>query len=430
MMKPKWSNPFEAAKANSHKNVNALNVSQNEIIVSTSSMDYLTPQNQPSYQEIQNPNQLQIDSMYNKVKKRRQSTETNIQNNESHTTSNTRRTDQYKELELLHHGRLYKTYKCLNLVDQNEYAIKQDAHNTNEQQTDSLMRECHVLSSLQTHGSICNHIVRYVDMFTESNVSYLVLECCKSNIASLKLDQMNKNNEELLIKIILHISRALEFLHGNKWIHFNVNPHNILVTNDMTFKLTDFKFARHFSSCNNDEQNFSKIPRLMGYQKSDAKYLSSEMVNQQIQPQLLNKIDIFSLGFCVFDIVLSETLPMIGDDKDSWNEIRKEATMIHKLSQDGTRLSSNFKQLIIRMISENLCQRPDADKLAHVLHRFEDEVLKEKDTEIMRLKQKLQSIVQELRQKQSQPQNQQPISSSTTGSNGRKSRLSNVYAPN
>eukprot|EP01084_Bolivina_argentea_P078435 142317_1 len=183
MMKHKWSNPFEAAKAASEINRHK-NVEERERIPSTCSMDYLTPQNQPTYLNMEEKhNQLQIDSMFNKTKSKL-NYKTTIQEEEDNKQE--RYSAEYKELELLHNGRFYKTYKCLNKIDRNEYVIKHDNDKITDQETEILIREALILSSLQRNGTVCKHIIIYFDMFRQLNYCYVVLECCKSNMLSLR----------------------------------------------------------------------------------------------------------------------------------------------------------------------------------------------------------------------------------------------------
>ena len=388
---------------------------KNQHIPLTSSCDYLTPQNQPTYHIIEDHHQLQNDSMFNKTKsklsKEKERTLGRFDSSSSSSLCSERQHNNYKEIELLNHGKFWNTYKCLNKVDKIEYAMKHDHDKPNNQQCTELIREGHILSALQrrsqTSGKLCNYIIRYYKMWRESNHCYIVLEYCDHNLLTFK--QQNQFNEQLLIKLILHISTALTFLHANKYIHFNINPSNILVSRDGIFKITDFKLARNFEG-NNDQENYAKIPRMGQFTDDESRYLCQEIVNSTFHPQVLNKVDIFALGCVIFEILLNSHLPTLKDNKDHWIEIRNTLLVQNKLNEIGDALSNAFKQLLAGMMSINPNQRPNADLIMNALKRFEDEILRQKDNEIENLKRRYNSLMQQKRK---------PV--------GRRARLSNIY---
>ena len=319
----------------------------NSSLFTSSSIDYLTPQKPTYYQHIiEDHHQLQNESMFNKTQSKisnnlkqlnlsllRQRSNSSISSMSSldiNSNSNSNslrsfRNKTYKEIELIHNGKYNKTYKCLNKLDNNHYVIKHDHDKQHNEECMELIREGHILSALQRSkykDKRYENIVKYYEMWREFNCCYIVIEYCHHNLINFK--NIIEFNEKLLIRIILHISRGLSFLHQNRYIHFNINPSNILIKDEI-FKITDFKLSQKFSS-NNDKENYEKIPKLCQYTDDETRYLSQEMVKQgnHLKPQLLNKIDIFSLGLIIFEIIREKELHSFRSNK-YWNEIRNDS---------------------------------------------------------------------------------------------------------
>ena len=88
------------------------------------------------------------------------------------------------------------------------------------------------------------------------------------------------------------------------------------------------------------------------------------------------------------------------------------------------------------MLSSDPNNRPNANQIISILNRFDDDIMRDADHEIDKLKRKLHSLQQQLRQKQQlKQQHHQQFNSPATNLNispfvtpiGRRSRLSDIF---
>lgn len=145
-----------------------------------------------------------------------------------------------------------------------------------------------------------NNIVNILDVGTQDDINYIVMEYVKGNTLKDIIKQTGKMNYETAISNAIQIARALDCAHRNKIIHRDVKPQNILVTEDGSMKVTDFGIAK--SSTSSTITNTSTI---MG----SAHYLSPE----QAKGSFIDcRTDLYSLGVVLYEMVTG-TLPFQAD---------------------------------------------------------------------------------------------------------------------
>lgn len=145
-----------------------------------------------------------------------------------------------------------------------------------------------------------NNIVNILDVGTQDDINYIVMEYVKGNTLKDIIKQTGKMNYETAISNAIQIARALDCAHRNKIIHRDVKPQNILVTEDGLMKVTDFGIAK--SSTSSTITNTSTI---MG----SAHYLSPE----QAKGSFIDcRTDLYSLGVVLYEMVTG-TLPFQAD---------------------------------------------------------------------------------------------------------------------
>lgn len=136
-----------------------------------------------------------------------------------------------------------------------------------------------------------NNIVNILDVGTQDDINYIVMEYVKGKTLKDVIKQVGKMNYETGISVAIQIARALDCAHRNKIIHRDVKPQNILVTEDGVMKVTDFGIAK--SSTSSTITNTSTI---MG----SAHYLSPE----QAKGSFIDcRTDLYSLGVVLYEMV-------------------------------------------------------------------------------------------------------------------------------
>ena len=145
-----------------------------------------------------------------------------------------------------------------------------------------------------------NNIVNILDVGTQDNINYIVMEYVKGKTLKDIIKQVGKMNYETAISVAMQIARALDCAHRNNIIHRDVKPQNILVTEDGVMKVTDFGIAKSANS-----ETITNTSTIMG----SAHYLSPE----QAKGSFIDcRTDLYSLGVVLYEMVTG-TLPFQAD---------------------------------------------------------------------------------------------------------------------
>lgn len=70
----------------------------------------------------------------------------------------------------------------------------------------------------------------------------LVTEYCENGDLGQIMSKLN--SEQLKLSIAVQIARGMSWIHSNNYMHRDIKPQNILVTNDYTVKICDFGFGK------------------------------------------------------------------------------------------------------------------------------------------------------------------------------------------
>ena len=95
---------------------------------------------------------------------------------------------------------------------------------------------------------------------------------------------------------LLQIAKALQFIHERGIVHLDVKPDNIYVKNGV-YKLGDFGCA-------------TLLDQSLPVEEGDARYMPQEILNENYN--YLDKVDIFSLGAAIYELIRGSTLPQSG----------------------------------------------------------------------------------------------------------------------
>ena len=149
---------------------------------------------------------------------------------------------------------------------------------------------------------------------------------------------------DLIFDMLIGVKYLHDVLH---YIHFNIQPTNFLISTDGRTLLSGFTLARP----SND--NFDDII------EGDSAYLAPEMFNNK--KLISNKVDVFSLGLTILEIVSKVELPENGE---MWRDIR---TNMSKIADELKGKINNDKicNLISMMTTVDVSKRPSIDEIFH-----------------------------------------------------------------
>ena len=176
-----------------------------------------------------------------------------------------------------------------------------------------------------------------------------------SEIATMK--KMKKfYTEEELINIIYQLSSSLELLQKKDMCHFNINPKNIIVYKDKSYKLSDLEYIRTIKDSNiisNDNEFIS--PQLFN--------LYNEKKNNKAYINLI-KSDVYSLGLCII-----YTMTRTNDINNIYRDF-----ILNKSNLDSDNLVCNyFKYPLNTMDNDNFYSHKFQNLINHMLKIKEDE---------------------------------------------------------
>nr|XP_009404601.2 PREDICTED: wee1-like protein kinase [Musa acuminata subsp. malaccensis] len=196
----------------------------------------------------------------------------------------------FHEIEQIGCGNFSRVFKVLKRLDGCLYAVKQIIRQLRHD-----IERRYALMEVQTLAALGSHenIVGYYTSWFENEQLYIQMELCDRSL-SISKGQTLKGGEAF--KIIYQISKSLHFMHERGIAHLDVKPENIYVK-DGVYKLGDFGCA-------------TLIDKSLPIEEGDVRYMPQEMLNDKYEH--LDKVDIFSLGASVYELVKGSRLPDSG----------------------------------------------------------------------------------------------------------------------
>ncbi len=142
---------------------------------------------------------------------------------------------------------------------------------------------------------------------TINNEPFLVMEFVEGVSLSFLVDAQNDRMKKFRLRYIIQLGEGLEYFHQKNWIHRDLCPRNIMITEDNQVKLIDFGLV---------------VPNTPAFQApgnrtGTANYMAPELIKRQKTDQ---RIDVFSYAVTCYemyakrfpwDVGAGETLDMV-----------------------------------------------------------------------------------------------------------------------
>lgn len=203
----------------------------------------------------------------------------------------------YEIRELIGVGGMANVYHCYDTIDAREVAIKilKDEFLDNQDFIRRFKNESKAIAVL-------NHpnIVRVYDVSFGDMIQYIVMEYIDGITLKEYIDMQGVLDWKEIVHLTTQILKALQHAHENGIVHRDIKPHNIMLLQDGTIKVTDFGIAR-FSS---------NATRTMTEQAiGSVHYIAPEQARGE---KTDGKTDIYSVGVMMYEM-LTGTLPFDAD---------------------------------------------------------------------------------------------------------------------
>ncbi len=150
--------------------------------------------------------------------------------------------DRYKLVSVVGVGGMSVVFKAEDLSDGKTVALKvlNETSDANSHAVKCFINESRAISMLSHEN-----IIKVYDMSLDSDLKYIVMELADGE--TLK-EYMQKNKNKLSLAEALDFTEqillALEHAHAKGVIHRDIKPHNMIVLDNKTIKVTDFGIAR------------------------------------------------------------------------------------------------------------------------------------------------------------------------------------------
>ncbi len=265
--------------------------------------------------------------------------------------------NRYEILEKIGEGGMSEVYKarCNKLNRFVAVKILKESLANNEEIVEKFKKEATAIAALSD-----NNIVNVLDVGTQDNINYIVMELVKGKTLKELIVEFGKMNYETAVKIGIQVAKALDCAHKNGIIHRDVKPQNILVTEDGVIKVTDFGIAKSSGS-----KTLTNSSTVMG----SAHYFSPE----QAKGSFLDvRTDLYSLGVVLYEMTTGR-LPFDAESPVTvaLKHIQEEPI---PPKQINSKIPESLNNLILKAMSKDPNKRyQTARELINDLQKIKDD---------------------------------------------------------
>lgn len=193
-----------------------------------------------------------------------------------------------------------------------------------------------------------NHpnIVQAYDVNNHNGRHYFVMEYVEGNTVYDRIQEVKRLDEQEAIDILIQASRALQHAHQQGFIHRDIKPKNLMLTEAGQVKVADLGLARGL-----DDAEAAKKEAGRAY--GTPYYISPEQIRGRID--IGPSADIYGLGATAYHMVTGH-VPFTGKNP---NEVmqRHLRTPLTPPDQANPNLSANFCQVLEMMMEKDATDR-------------------------------------------------------------------------
>ncbi|KAK1881832.1 Membrane-associated tyrosine- and threonine-specific cdc2-inhibitory kinase [Dissostichus eleginoides] len=252
----------------------------------------------------------------------------------------------YTNLGLLGRGSFGEVYKVKSNLDGRQYAVKRSAHRFrgNSERSRST-REA------KNHERLCPHphILDFVAAWEESGRLYIQTELCSTSLLLHAENQPPGPDEPAAWAYLCDLLSALQHLHSLGFVHLDLKPANVLITDSGRLKLADFGLLFELKKKSTGSLEGKGKDDI---QEGDPRYMAPELLRGEYGPAA----DVFSLGVSILELACNMEVPNGGE---GWQQLRQGCLP----SEFTSGLSAELQAVLRMMLAPEPSERPTVSEL-------------------------------------------------------------------
>ncbi|XP_041818854.1 membrane-associated tyrosine- and threonine-specific cdc2-inhibitory kinase [Chelmon rostratus] len=252
----------------------------------------------------------------------------------------------FTNLGLLGRGSFGEVYKVQSNRDGHQYAVKRSAHRfRGNRERNRSVREA------RNHERLCPHphILHFVAAWEECGRLYIQTELCSTSLLLHAESQPPGPDESAAWAYLCDLLSALQHLHSHGFVHLDLKPANVLMTESGRLKLGDFGLLLDLKQ-NSTEPVEGKVKE--DVQEGDPRYMAPELLRGEYGPAA----DVFSLGVSILELACNIEVPNGGE---GWQQLRQGCLP----SELTSSLSAELQTVLRMMLAPEPSDRPTVSKL-------------------------------------------------------------------
>ena len=200
------------------------------------------------------------------------------------------------------------------------------------------------------------NILKGIDFGVSKGMYFLTLEFLQGESLDSFLDKRLFFTEQYAFEVALQLARALAYLEGQKIVHRDVKPANIMLIEDQV-KLCDFAFALDTTQIKNEAGLFENTC-------GTVEYISPEQARGNKDIDI--RSDVYSLGITCLHMITGK-LPFEGKDA---HEIMRQHIYEPIQLEKYSNISSTGRLLLRLMVAKDREDRVMASRLVPMLEKL------------------------------------------------------------